>query len=101
MSETCHHKFCRHPEVRAAFGEPRRMAACTPMSSFEARKSAADQEAGGEGFAVEVQHGVSVLSCRKPRPVILRCALLRALKDDIGVHAAILRGSPKAARTSG
>jgi hypothetical protein len=26
VSEKCHHKFCRHPEVRAAFGEPRRMA---------------------------------------------------------------------------
>ena len=26
------------------------------------------QQPGGEGFGVEVQHGVSVLACRKPRP---------------------------------
>src|ERR1700724_3815182 len=29
---------------------------------------AADQQAGGEGFAVEVQHGISVLACREPLP---------------------------------
>jgi hypothetical protein len=37
MQET-RDEFRRHPEVRAAFGEPRRMAAGTSLSSFEARK---------------------------------------------------------------
>jgi hypothetical protein len=49
MLEVRRNKLRRHPrmsafaftrEVRAAFGEPRRMAACTWLSSFEARKSA-------------------------------------------------------------
>jgi hypothetical protein len=51
MGEICSNKFRRrHPEARAAFGEPRRMAACALLSSFEARKKARAPQDDGFGL---------------------------------------------------